>query len=97
MTSDKGHVMAQYEGRGSGIPNGDAVNDNALEPIILEEDGPFLLPRSRVLSVSVTDDDVILRLATIDEKVVEVPIAIGALPDLAMGVAAALRMLKPEG
>jgi hypothetical protein len=46
--------------------------------------------------VSVSEDDVLLRLATIDEQVVQVPIAIGALPDLAMGVAAALRVLKAD-
>jgi hypothetical protein len=77
-----------------------AQNDNGDVPLYaieLEGDGPFLLPRSRVLSVSVSTDDVLLRLATIDEQVVEVPIAIGALPDLAMGVAAALRVLKPDG
>jgi hypothetical protein len=74
-----------------------AQNDNGHVPLYaieLEGDGPFLFPRSRLLSVSVTADDVILRLATIDEQVVEVPIAVGALPDLAMGVAAALRAVK---
>lgn len=80
-------------------PAGFAMNDNdgAMTPVELQGEGPFQFPRSRVLSVSLTADDVILRLATIDEQVVEVPIAIGALPDLAMGVAAALRALQPEG
>jgi hypothetical protein len=78
---------------------GSAVNDNddQLAPVLLPGEGPFLFPRSRVLSVSLTEHDVILRLATIDEQVVELPIAIGALPDLAMGVAAALRAMQPDG
>jgi hypothetical protein len=72
-----------------------AQNDNGDVPLYaIELEG--LLPRSRVLSVSVSTDDVLLRLATIDEQVVEVPIAIGALPALAMGVAAALRVLKAD-
>ena len=84
-------------GRGGGMPQGSPVNDNELTPVQLEGDGPFLFPRSRVLSVSVTPDDVVLQLATIDEQVVELPIAIGALPDLAMGIAAALRAMKQDG
>jgi hypothetical protein len=78
------------------MPETIAVNDNEanLTGITLEGDGPFLFPRCRVVSVSITTEDVILRLATIDEQVVEVPIAIGALPDLAMGVAAALHALQ---
>lgn len=90
--------MVSYGGgsRGGGVPPRNAMNDNDLTPVVLDGDGPFLFPRARVLSVSVTADDVILHLATIDEQTVEVPIAIGALPDLAMGIAAALRVLKPE-
>jgi hypothetical protein len=87
--------MVLFGGEG-GMPPGDAMNDNHPTPVALDGDGPFLFPRSRVVSVSVTADDVILHLATIDEQMVEVPIAIGALPDLAMGVAAALRALKAD-
>lgn len=66
-----------------------------LATVELEGAGPFLYPRSRLVSVSVTEEDVILRLATVDEQAVELPIAIGSLPDLAMGVAAALKALRP--
>lgn len=74
--------------------NDNEIEDGAAVQIHFEGDGPFLFPRTRLLSVSLTTEDVIFRLATMDEQVVELPIAIGALPDLAMGVAAALKALR---